>query len=1108
MGRETQEREKGGKRGRRCGGCHCHRRRRCWQGRRRSERKRAPGMRELQQRERSARKGGRRHTTSCATPNHVQPAVAPPLHSVAAMPSLPPNAVKHEGSQILRGRNCSSRHSHHRWGYESPLAEPPCCRCCWVDTAANTKPSSSQNTHIEEEERISAAARVVGESCAAIRVTVLPPLKLVREGAIIRRSYCCFYSMLFCSAPASGFAIARVSAAMGIAVGVAQTTPQGKPNKPVPKIRPGRRLTSPPAQPGTPHPANRSGWLPRGNTRSPDPESRTTCSPPRGQGQFICVLASGLGHRRARPAQYIRREDSTPPRWPPPSLVRHTTNSTSLQLETKNPLCATPGSRTLIPSQSPDPSSTRDHQCGLKVTIVERYITLKIPQELIQNYQNQGYTHLHLREVRLILTLHGRRSLPVIAKVALLDTTFKEYQHALIGALVTTLSNESVILTIAHNFTIRLSDPTICQRLKIQIQLVGVIQDSNAEQAILHHQVLYRVQDYALDLNLPNTTGEALFMFTDNARGPAIVNIPRMITTDELSSIISLEWITDYEKAFLKEQRPGMTKQTSLQGPSFRRINMISPVQDVDPSMCDPDCDCANQWSDTDDKDYARRQRNKKKKKKLLQAPCSFKRPEPPDDAEAAPMLRKKPMLRKTRLSRKDSMDYLYQPVNMIPCIATLRFYEEEFPPLVTQTDEKKITRRPYVIPQGITPHGHQATNPQEKVLNWHTDNAFSQNKVLLRIDHTLDALVEKTEGLLAQLSSVAEQVAELKNWLSAQAFQLDQELKTYIDNKYFGPEFHKKNRELDQVKAQLRKIEMDKIKAAVPQVLAIDPLSMYPKPYPSYSPILFPLTYSPPETPDYDSIFKSTYHLARQANTKKSISPQGRRYSSQSQPSIQPRPHPPWKPENFFREETSFNVPTKDKGIKEGSPTPGRSINTLTLDNQSHSEETTEVSEDTTETSEETDEWSEEDYEADLLAIAIVNPVEEEEKEITSKRDEPTVSASHTHTESFEVKTSNKWFTFDDIPPARYRKRLNEFSAWIETTMANPNLSSRQVLADFINQMTGNLQEWVNNLSEYERLQLINGTSSQFLGIIHQEFLGDITIIQKRNSQEYFEMK
>ncbi|QHO48515.1 polyprotein [Arachis hypogaea] len=360
-------------------------------------------------------------------------------------------------------------------------------------------------------------------------------------------------------------------------------------------------------------------------------------------------------------------------------------------------------------------------------------------------------------------------------------------------------------------------------------------------------------------------------------------------------------------------------------------------------------------------------------------------------------------------------MDHLYQAVNNVPCIATLRPYEEEFPPLVTQTDEKKITRRPYVIPQGITPHGHQATTPQEEVLNWHTDNAVSQNKVLLRIDHTLGTLVEKTEDLSAQISSMAEQVADLKDRLSRQAFQLDQELKTYIDSRYFGPEFHKKNRELEQVKAQLRQIEMDKSKAIVPQALAIDPLSMYPKPYPSYSPVLFPPTYSPPETPDYDSIFKSTYHLARQANTKKSISPQGRSYSSQSQSSHQPKPHPPWKPGNFFREE---NVPTKDKGIKEGSPAPGRSINMISLDNQAHSTEINEESkEETTETSEETDDWSEEDYKADLSATAMVNPVEEEEEEgITSERDEPTASSSRTQTGSFEVKTSNKWFTFDDI--------------------------------------------------------------------------------------------
>ncbi|QHO18905.1 Polyprotein [Arachis hypogaea] len=151
-------------------------------------------------------------------------------------------------------------------------------------------------------------------------------------------------------------------------------------------------------------------------------------------------------------------------------------------------------------------------------------------------------------------------------------------------------------------------------------------------------------------------------MFIDNARGPAIVNISRIITTEELSSIIPLELISNYEKASSKEQvdvhtiapptithnsdgtvttifqKPGGIRQTSMQGPSFRRINMISLVQvqtthdlndppghfyengkpvyvshinghfiwDVDPSMCDSDCDCANQWSDIDDEDYDR----------------------------------------------------------------------------------------------------------------------------------------------------------------------------------------------------------------------------------------------------------------------------------------------------------------------------------------------------------------------------------------------------------------------------------------------------------------------------------------------------------------------
>ncbi|MED6200391.1 hypothetical protein PIB30_084571 [Stylosanthes scabra] len=171
-------------------------------------------------------------------------------------------------------------------------------------------------------------------------------------------------------------------------------------------------------------------------------------------------------------------------------------------------------------------------QCGLQATTAEQYVTIEIPQDLIRDYLVQAYTHMHLGAVRLILTLHGRKGLPVTVKVALLDTTFKEYQHALIGVLITSLTNGSVILTLSPSFIMRLTNPTLYQKIKIQIKLIGVTQDSSAEQVTLQHQVLYRVQDHALGLNLPNSMGDALLMFTDQNYGPAIVNIPSMISNE------------------------------------------------------------------------------------------------------------------------------------------------------------------------------------------------------------------------------------------------------------------------------------------------------------------------------------------------------------------------------------------------------------------------------------------------------------------------------------------------------------------------------------------------------------------------------------------------
>ncbi|MED6127662.1 hypothetical protein PIB30_090123 [Stylosanthes scabra] len=607
-------------------------------------------------------------------------------------------------------------------------------------------------------------------------------------------------------------------------------------------------------------------------------------------------------------------------------------------------------------------------------------------------------------------------------------------------------------------------------------------------------------------------------MFHDKNHGPAIVNIPRMITTEELSSIVPLEWITNYEKAFPQQipdvhtttppritrasdgtvatvfQRPGSDGQSSFRQSSFRRICTISPISiqhtahpddppvhyydngkpvyvshiqghfiwDVDPSMCDSDCDCQDR-SDSEDEDYARRRRKSKKKKK--QSYYSTANPQ------------------------------------MVPCIATLGSYDHDFPPLQTSADDARVTRRPYVTPpQGVTPHGYQAITPQEEVLNWHTDNALNQNKVLNRIDHRLGTLEEMVDEASTHMGHLQAHIKELRDGLATQAIQLDHDLKTYIHEQYFGPDFYKKNQELIKIKAQLKQIEDDQARKTRPQPLTMDPLSLYPPPYLTYTPNLYPPPSSPPQSPDYGSIFQSFHSLAKYAQPKTPIPPPVQPTGFKPK-EPKPRPRPPWKPE--FREFFPGDSSGTDKEGKEEKAS-DRTINFM-AQNDSISEEDSSV-----DYSEET---SEEDHIVDVSAITMVNHAGEDSDEghVTddeNHRQPRQTTPSLPPPDSSSSKSGNFYFTFDDIDPDKYRQRLNDFGAWIDTRMTIPGMTLPQVHTEFITRITGNLREWMNSFSEYERMGLVNGTSENFLGLIHKEFLGDITIIQKRNSQEYYEMK
>ncbi|KAH9668367.1 hypothetical protein KPL70_021387 [Citrus sinensis] len=321
---------------------------------------------------------------------------------------------------------------------------------------------------------------------------------------------------------------------------------------------------------------------------------------------------------------------------------------------------------TLISTKRPLPKeyiqSSRLDQCALQASQSEQYVTLEIPPDLVANWKREGYTHLHLGGVRLILTLHGRKGLPITARIALLDTRFKQYQHAVIGTVLTTLHASSVLLTFYPNFNLSLEDPNLPTTIKVQIQVQGAKQTPTSKIATLHHQIVYRLQNHALDLPTPHTTSDALMILADTDTIPTIIQIPKQIQKQELLTLMPLKWLTNYEhfhqnsklvqttEATFERRQNGQVKlsfQTPNQVSETPRLSyttMIIAVQtsqeknlpihgfsfegypvypdklnghflwDVPKAhMCNPDCPCLDD-TDIDDDLEVMRQRKKKKK--------------------------------------------------------------------------------------------------------------------------------------------------------------------------------------------------------------------------------------------------------------------------------------------------------------------------------------------------------------------------------------------------------------------------------------------------------------------------------------------------------------
>ncbi|KAI4387617.1 hypothetical protein MLD38_000037 [Melastoma candidum] len=194
--------------------------------------------------------------------------------------------------------------------------------------------------------------------------------------------------------------------------------------------------------------------------------------------------------------------------------------------------------------------ASKFNQHHIFATQREQFVSLQLPTDFPRQWSRKGYTHLHFGDIRPALTYHGRKGLPVTARMALLDTRFVEYQHACIGTIETTLNAGTIFVTLYPNFCMSLQDPKLLSALQVQLQIAGPQQDSNSIEATLHYQMSYRVQNHALDLTVLDDANDALIIKADyhHSSSPICLHIPRQISRTELLKLLPEKWVTNHEQ--------------------------------------------------------------------------------------------------------------------------------------------------------------------------------------------------------------------------------------------------------------------------------------------------------------------------------------------------------------------------------------------------------------------------------------------------------------------------------------------------------------------------------------------------------------------------------
>ncbi|CDY17519.1 BnaC03g65440D [Brassica napus] len=260
--------------------------------------------------------------------------------------------------------------------------------------------------------------------------------------------------------------------------------------------------------------------------------------------------------------------------------------------------------------------------------------------------------------------------------------------------------------------------------------------------ATLHHQIVYRIQDHALDLVLPSSD-EALYLeVTSASQAPNSIQIPRQISREELLSRLPESWLfTQFAIQIDERSFHGPAKEQNPKPSSFEKHGtVIYPFKDEDGHCYFDVCSCAacDEASYESDEDICTRRRKKKDPlyKRYLEG-----------DTSVGPL-------------GEGKYDFIvqYSDKREEPKQQIMMINPDEFPP---QEDflKNNIAHCPKILFQTIDSSGPSQLSQAEKVLNWQTENSLAQNQLLSTINHKVDQLAE---GYNSRLLSLQNSIAEI----------------------------------------------------------------------------------------------------------------------------------------------------------------------------------------------------------------------------------------------------------------------------------------------------------------------------------------------------------